>query len=112
MRKILILLAATAALLFPTEIEAASGEYTVTYYCAACNSPRGTNIVALDGSHAYAGSCASNDFPLGSYVYVEGVGTLYVNDRMGHDGVIDVYLGDYGVCRCSGRFRAAARKVG
>lgn len=90
------------------------GTYKITYYCSACNSPRGTNRVKLAGSHAYIGSCASNSFPLGSTIYVEGVGNLYVNDRMGRKGKVDIYRGDMSSCNCNkyGTFRAEAWIVG
>lgn len=89
----------------------ASGSYKITYYCSACNSPGG-NAVALSGSHAFPGSCASNDFPLGSTIHVEGYGDYYVNDRMGRSGVIDIYVGDRDSCSCSGTGRANAYVVG
>ena len=88
------------------------GSYKITYYCSACNSPRGSNTVALSGSHAYVGSCASNSFPLGSTIYIEGYGTYFVNDRMGRSGVIDIYMGDRDTCTCSGTGYANAYVVG
>lgn len=111
MKKILIAMAALAAFLLPSIVGAAEGKYTVTYYCSACNSPKHSNIVSLQGSNAYVGSCASNSFPLGSYIYVEGVGTLFVNDRMKHGGMIDVYRGEYDKCECTGKFRTSAWRI-
>ncbi len=88
-----------------------SGSYAITYYCSACNSPRG-NSVALSGSHAFVGSCATNSFPLGSTIHIEGYGDYYVNDRVGRSGVIDIYTGDTDTCTCSGRGRANAYIIG
>lgn len=88
-----------------------SNQYKITYYCSACNSPSG-NIVALAGSHAFVGSCAANDFPLGVTIHVEGYGNYFVNDRVGKNGVIDIYMGDYEGCSCSGTGFANAYIIG
>lgn len=88
---------------------ARAGVYTVTRYCYACNSPAYSNTVALAGSAAYVGSCATNEFPLGSTIYVEGYGELFVNDRCGKDGVIDIYTEhSSGACECTGKEKAKA----
>ena len=95
-----------------TGASSGGGSFAITYYCSACNSPRRSNTVALSGSHAFLGSCPANNFPLGSTIYIEGYGTYLVNDRVGRNGVIDIYTGDKDVCTCSGRGRANAYVVG
>lgn len=47
---------------------------------------------------------ASNTIPMGSRVYIEGLGDYVVEDRGGMAGnVIDVYMGDYSTCIQFGR---------
>jgi len=47
---------------------------------------------------------ASNTIPMGSRVYIEGLGDYVVEDRGGMAGnVIDVYMGDYWTCIQFGR---------
>jgi 3D (Asp-Asp-Asp) domain-containing protein len=92
------------------EPEESGREYKITWYCEECNTPRGSRAVALAGSQAEVGTCATNEFPLGSWIEVEGYGQFYVNDRCGRDGVIDLFResASPGVCDCSGTGRARA----
>lgn len=69
------------------------GTYTITAYewtgnpCANGNYP----------SEGYTVAC--NDLPLGSTVYIDGVGYRTVEDRGGGGyGWMDLYLGDVGAC--------------
>lgn len=106
-----LIVAALAVILLPIAAQASDGQYTITYYCSACNSPKHSDTVAMQDSKAFVGSCASNSFPLGSTIYVDGIGYLLVNDRMGKRGKIDIYRGEFDTCTCVGKFRAEVRLV-
>ena len=74
------------------------GEYELTAYewtgspCANGNYPTLNYTVA------------SNTIPMGSRLYIEGLGDYVVEDRGGMAGnVIDVYMGDYSTCIQFGR---------
>ena len=57
-----------------------------------------------NGEYPYYGACASNFFPLGTTLYIEGYGTFVVKVRGGMaDNVIDIYLGDPDACWEFGR---------
>lgn len=57
-----------------------------------------------NGEYPYYGACASNYFPLGTTLYIEGYGTFVVKDRGGMaNNVIDIYLGDPAECIEFGR---------
>ena len=50
-------------------------------------------------------TCASNYFPIGTKLYIEGVGVRVVEDTGGmSNNVVDVYLGDYNECIQFGRW--------
>lgn len=83
------------------------GSFTITYYCSACNSPKGTGITS-SGTQAYVGSVACNDFANGTIIYIEGYGTYTVIDNMGSSGKIDIFRGYFDTCTCSGKGRANA----
>ena len=74
------------------------GEYELTAYewtgyrCANGNYPTCNYTVAC------------NSLPLGTQIFIEGMGTYVVEDRGGmSDNVIDVYMGDYDTCIQFGR---------
>lgn len=47
---------------------------------------------------------ACNSLPLGTQIFIEGMGTYVVEDRGGMaDSVIDIYMGDYDTCIQFGR---------
>lgn len=49
-------------------------------------------------------TCASNYFPMGTKLYIEGVGVRVVEDTGGmSNNVVDVYMGDPGTCIQFGR---------
>ena len=49
------------------------------------------------GEEVYVGAVAYNDVPLGTKVEIDGV--IYtVHDRVGHDGVIDIYMDSLDKC--------------
>ena len=58
-----------------------------------------------DGSWPVEGySCASNLYPLGTRLYIEGVGERVVTDRGGMgNNVVDIYMGDAETCKQFGR---------
>lgn len=50
-------------------------------------------------------TCASNYFPIGTKLYIEGVGIRVVEDTGGmSNNVVDVYLGDPSACIQFGRW--------
>lgn len=57
-----------------------------------------------NGQYPYVGACASNYFPLGTLLYIEGYGTYTVCDRGGMaNNVIDIYMETYEECIQFGR---------
>lgn len=58
-----------------------------------------------DGSWPVVGySCASNLYPLGTVLEIEGLGRRVVTDRGGMgNNVVDIYMGDVEICRQFGR---------
>lgn len=84
---------------------------TVTAYCSACDH---TGITASGKPLAW-GRVASNDYPIGTRLYIDGYGECVVEDRMRDNGKVDVYLGDCDVCTCGsewGTRRSAVRVIG
>lgn len=73
------------------------GEFQLTAY-------EWTGYPMANGEYPYYGACASNKFPLGTVLYIDGYGTFVVCDRGGMaDNVIDIYLGDPEECDEFGR---------
>ena len=68
-----------------------AGTYTITAYTATGNP-------TASGEMPYSGGVASCDFPLGTVLTIEGVGTFIVNDVCPTSGVIDVYMNSYDEC--------------
>ena len=84
---------------------------TVTAYCSACDS---TGITASGKPLAW-GRVASNDYPIGTRLYIDGYGECVVEDRMRDSGKVDVYLGKRDVCTCGsewGKRQIAVRVIG
>ncbi len=84
---------------------------TVTAYCSACD-PSG---ITASGKPLAWGRAASNDYPIGTRLYVDGYGECVVEDRMRDNGKVDVYLGERDVCNCGsewGKRRVAVEVVG
>lgn len=75
------------------------GTYTITAYTWTGN-------VMANGEYPYVGCVASCDFPLGTTIYIDGVGTFVVNDVCPTSGVIDVYMNSYDECINFGCFQA------
>lgn len=73
------------------------GEFQLTAY-------EWTGEPMANGEYPYYGACASNAFPLGTVLYIDGYGTFVVKDRGGmSNNVIDIYLGDPAACWEFGR---------
>lgn len=75
------------------------GTYTITAYTW-------TGSTMANGEYPYVGCVASCDFPLGTTIYIDGVGTFVVNDVCPTSGVIDVYMNSYDECINFGCFQA------
>lgn len=75
------------------------GTYTITAYTWTGNT-------MANGEYPYVGCVASCDFPLGTTIYIDGVGTFVVNDVCPTSGVIDVYMNSYDECINFGCFQA------
>lgn len=66
-----------------------------------------TGNPCASGRYPYAGCCACNGLPIGTKIYVEGYGTLTVEDRGGMSDpyAIDIYMDTYSACVQWGRQR-------
>ena len=74
------------------------GVYELTAYEWTGNRCANDNYPTCD----YTVAC--NSLPLGTRIFIEGMGTYVVEDRGGMaDSVIDVYMGDYDTCIQFGR---------
>lgn len=77
------------------------GDYIGTFELTAYEW---TGYPMANGEYPYYGACASNYFPLGTVLYIEGYGTFKVCDRgRMSDNVIDIYLGGVQECIEFGR---------
>lgn len=56
-----------------------------------------------NGEYPYEGCVASWDFPLGTVLYIDGLGTYVVKDRCPTSGVVDIYMDSYDACIQFGR---------
>ena len=75
------------------------GSYIITAYTWTGNT-------MANGEYPYVGCAASSDFPIGTTLYIEGVGTYVVNDVCPTSGVIDIYMNSYDDCITFGRRNA------
>lgn len=77
-----------------------AGEYFATGYdiCISCCGK--TDGITASGAVATVGrTCASNEFPFGTVLFIEGIGERVVEDRGGmSSGVIDVLCEDHPAC--------------
>ena len=75
------------------------GEYRISEYCIFCNdggSNESSSGVPLEYGHA-----ASQDFPIGTEVMVDGE-TYVITDICGVPGTIDIFVDDYSDgCHCN-----------
>ena len=56
-----------------------------------------------NGEYPYEGCVASSDFPIGTVLYIDGLGTYVVKDRCPTSGVVDIYMNSYDACIQFGR---------
>lgn len=56
-----------------------------------------------NGEYPYVGCAASCDFPLGTVLYIEGIGTYIIKDVCPTSGVVDIYMDSYDACINFGR---------
>lgn len=76
-----------------------SKKVRITAYCKACNGGGGTHTAS--GVRAYVGGCAMKGVPFGTVVHTS-YGDFTVIDRPGGSNILDIYIGDYDRCHCSG----------
>ena len=80
------------------------GKFKITCYCSACNSPKGSTETA-SGETAKAGTTVAVHPTLYSKnksIHIDGIGDRLIQDKHGNSSnVIDVYVGDCKICKCS-----------
>ena len=81
---------------YETYNQSYSGTYIITAYTWTGNT-------MANGEYPYVGCAASSDFPIGTTLYIEGIGTYVVNDVCPTSGVIDLYMNTYDECIQFGR---------
>ena len=83
------------------EIEKHLGEsfYYVDVKCTAYNEGNALcpSTTMANGEEVYVGAVAYNDVPLGTKVEIDGV-VYTVCDRVGSDGVLDIYMDSLDAC--------------
>lgn len=72
------------------------GVYSITAYTA-------TGYPMANGEYPYVGCAASCDFPIGTVLIIEGIGTYVIKDVCPTSGVIDIYMNSYDECIRFGR---------
>lgn len=68
-----------------------SMSYAETYEVTAYTH---TGSVMANGEYPHVGAVASNDFPLGTVLNING-SNYVVKDRMAYNGVIDIFVDSY-----------------
>jgi 3D (Asp-Asp-Asp) domain-containing protein len=71
-------------------------EFTLTYY-SSMNSENGYGAITSQGKRLSRGGCANNIIPQNTQIYLEGYGTVTVNDKgsnkhFGIDTRLDVFI--------------------
>ena len=78
--------------------------YKITCYCSACNSPKGSTQTA-SGQSAREGVTVAvhrSKYSKNKQINIEGIGSRLIQDIHGNkENVIDVYVGNCSVCKCS-----------
>ena len=76
------------------------GNFKITEYCSACNTPTNSTQTA-SGRYVPNYTVASSDFPLGTILYIEGIGERRVDDTGCRSGIIDLLISTSdGKCHC------------
>ena len=55
-----------------------------------------------NGEYPYFGAVACNLVPLGTTIYIEGLGNFVVKDRIGHGSDLDIFMNTYDECMAYG----------
>lgn len=75
------------------------GEWRISTFCSACNSPAGRQ--SASGKPLEYGDVAMNGVPLGSKISIDGE-VFTVTDRCGIDGTVDIFMPTCdGYCGCN-----------
>ncbi len=78
--------------------------YSITCYCSACNSPKGSTATA-SGFPATEGVTVAvhpSLYSKNKEINIDGIGSRRIQDKHGKGkNIIDVYVGDCAQCRCS-----------
>lgn len=72
------------------------GSFSITAYTW-------TGSTMANGEYPYVGCAASSDFPIGTVIYIENIGTYIIKDVCPTPGVIDLYMNTYDECINFGR---------
>lgn len=75
------------------------GNYIITAYTWTGNT-------MANGEYPYVGCAASCDLPIGTQIYIEGIGKYEIKDVCPTSGVIDIYMNSYNECITFGRRNA------
>ncbi|MBC5688073.1 3D domain-containing protein [Mediterraneibacter sp. NSJ-55] len=73
-----------------------AGTYQITAYTWTGNA-------MANGEYPYVGCAASCDFPIGTVININGIGTYTIADVCPTSGVIDIYMNTYDECINFGR---------
>lgn len=73
-----------------------AGSFLITAYTWTGNT-------MANGEYPYVGCAASSDLPIGTVIYIEGIGTYIIKDVCPAPGVIDLYMDTYNECINFGR---------
>lgn len=80
------------------------GTYQITAYTWTGNT-------MANGEYPYVGCAASCDFPIGTQLYIEGIGTFIIKDVCPTSGVVDIYMNTYDECMNFGRQTAVVHVI-
>lgn len=85
------------------------GTYTITAYCSCSRCCGKSDGITASGTHVKDGrTIACGSLPIGTKVYIDGVGERTVEDRGVHGKWIDLYMDSHSECL---RFGLKKRKV-
>lgn len=97
----------TAAVVTKPVVKSNTRTLKVTFYCSCAKCCGKTNGITASGAKVKAGrTCALNGVKFGTKVSIPGVGSRIVEDRVGKDGVIDVYVDSHAEALKLGTFNA------
>lgn len=77
--------------------------YKITFYCSACNTPRGTQTASgIPATEGVTVAVHPSLYSKNKEIYIEGIGSRKIQDKHGvGKNVIDVYVGDCAKCECN-----------